>query len=121
MENRKKLQHLRGTGELTIEKAKSVGFSEGEIAIKHGDTTNPSEIYVLSADGNSLDVFVSKAYVDSKIFVGSQEQYDKAYAAGKIALGAIVIITDDDVNADSAGTTAVLGKAVLGQLVLGKE
>ena len=58
--------------------------------------------------------------VDNKLFIGTQEEYDAAYAEGKVAVGALVIILDEDINEDTA-TVSVLGQGVLGTLVLGKE
>ena len=46
------------------------------------------------------------------VFIGTMTAYEEAYAAGLIPVGCIVII-------DDTSTTAVLGKAVLGQMVLG--
>lgn len=46
------------------------------------------------------------------IFIGTQSAYEKAYAEGLIPVGCIVII-------DEASTTAILGRAVLGKMVLG--
>ena len=65
MENTKRqiFQHLNGETELTIDVAKSMGMTLGEIAIKHDNSGN-SEIYVLSQDGNSLDVFETKSTMD---------------------------------------------------------
>ena len=70
---------------------------------------------------NPVQNKVVKKYVDSKIFVGTQTEYDDV--ADDIAEGCIVIITDQSISepeADSGATSAVLGKGVLGQLILGK-
>ena len=114
MEVREKIQHLRGTTPLTIDKAKELGMLPGEIAVKNGDK-GASELYVLSEDGESLDVFVPKSYIDSKMFCGTKEEYDEAYAAGKIATGALVIITNDKKGDEKQ---PILGQGVLGQMIL---
>jgi hypothetical protein len=57
-------------------------------------------------------------HCDSKFFIGTQEEYDIAYAEGKIAVGALVIILDE--NEANGGTTAMLGKAIIGTLLLGR-
>lgn len=116
MENREKIQHLRGSSPLTIDKAKELGMLPGEIAVKHG-ANGDSELYVLSQDGESLDTFVSKAYADSKMFYGTQTEYEAAYAAGKIAVGALVVIADDEEKTD--GTSSKLGEGVVGEMILG--
>ena len=68
---------------------------------------------------NPVQNKVVKKYIDSKIFVGTQAEYDAV--ADDIAEGCIVIITDQDIPVvNSDATSAVLGKGVLGQLILGK-
>lgn len=70
---------------------------------------------------NPVQNKVVKKYIDSKIFVGTQTEYDAV--ADDIAEGCIVIIIDQSISepeADSGATSAVLGKGVLGQLILGK-
>lgn len=57
--------------------------------------------------------------VNSKIFIGTQSEYETAYAAGKISVGALVIILGDD-ETNTSATTAMLGKAIIGTLLLGK-
>lgn len=58
------------------------------------------------------------------IFVGTTAQYNEADSAGTIAIGTLVFITDDDDNNDDGGsdetnTSAELGKAIIGYMVLG--
>ena len=62
-----------------------------------------------------------KEYVDSKIFIGTKLEYNAAYAAGNIAVGTLVCITDDneDDGEMSFSTTAALGTALLGSMILG--
>lgn len=67
-----------------------------------------------------------KAFINSKIFVGTYEQYETANADGKIPVGALVIITDDGTSGggssggdNTSSTTAILGQAILGQMILG--
>lgn len=61
---RHKILHLRGTKNLTIEHANELNFGNGEIAIKHGNN-GESELYVLTQDGNNIDSFVTKTYIDN--------------------------------------------------------
>lgn len=58
-------------------------------------------------------------YCDSKVFIGTQEEYDIACTEGKVAVGALVIILDEN-EANSDATTAMLGKAIIGTLLLGR-
>lgn len=79
--------------------------------------------YLKAADISNL---AEKPYVDevlqSRVFVGTQEEYDTAYAEGKIAMGALVIILDGG-ETEEGGTTisALLGTAILGQMLLGQK
>lgn len=57
-------------------------------------------------------------HCDSKVFIGTQEEYNTAYAEGKVAVGALVIILDE--NEANGDTTAMLGKAIIGTLLLGR-
>lgn len=58
-------------------------------------------------------------HCDSKIFIGTLAEYQEAYAAGKIAVGALVIIMDE--GEDANDTIALLGTAVLGKMILGQK
>ena len=76
-----------------------------------------------------------KAFVNGKIFVGTKDAYEEANSNGEIAIGALVILTDDEISSGSGGgsssggsggntdetisTTSVLGEAVLGYMILG--
>lgn len=63
----------------------------------------------------------------SRLFIGTEDEYFAAVAANKIPYGTIVIIDEpelpdvpgDDVT--TAETTAILGLAVLGKMILGQE
>lgn len=80
------------------------------------------DIHALKADKDSLDqdivtTYSTIEYVDfSKLFVGTYEAYQSV--KDKIQIGCVVIITDDDDN-NSSSTTSILGKAILGQMILG--
>lgn len=71
---------------------------------------------------NNADIHVTKEEKEiwnTRIFIGTQEEYEAAYNEGKIPAGTIVIIEDN--TAAGGATTAKLGVAVLGQMILGKE
>lgn len=57
--------------------------------------------------------------IQSKVFIGTQEEYNTAYAAGKIAVGALVIIMEEGEDVNDA--IALLGTAVLGKMILGQK
>lgn len=62
--------------------------------------------------------------LESKIFIGTADEYTAAYAGGSIRIGSIVIITDESVGdipsvkPDDTNTSAALGVAILGQMIL---
>ena len=65
--------------------------------------------------------------MDSRLFIGTRAEYEAA--AANIPVGAIVIITDEsDVvlppiveKPEQDSTIAILGTAVLGQMILGRS
>lgn len=71
----------------------------------------------------NIESLASKEYVDeksdSKVFVGTLTEYQEAYAAGKIAVGALVIIMEEGEGTNDA--IALLGTAVLGKMILGQK
>lgn len=56
---------------------------------------------------------------EGKLFVGTQSEYDAAYAEGKVKVGALVIILDGSESVND--TIALLGTAVIGRMILGKS
>lgn len=60
--------------------------------------------------------------VSTKVFIGTEEEYNTAYADGKIATGALVVILDGS-ETEEGGTTisALLGTAILGKMLLGSK
>ena len=67
------------------------------------------------------------AYVDGKIFIGTRAEYEANVS--NIATGTMVIITDEgDVvippiveQPEKDSTIAILGTAILGQMILGRS
>ena len=79
-----------------------------------------TSITEMSANGATIN-FVrgdGSAGTFTTAFIGTYEEYLQAYKSGGIAVGTIVIITDDADEEASGSTSAVLGVAVLGQMVL---
>lgn len=62
------------------------------------------------------------AYVDGKIWIGTREEYESA--ASTIKLGTMVIITDEsdviEPEVEVNSTSATLGIALLGSMILGQ-
>ena len=67
------------------------------------------------------------AHMDERLFVGTRAEYEAAIDS--IPVGALVVITDEsDVvlhpiveNPEQDSTIAILGTAVLGQMILGRS
>jgi hypothetical protein len=95
----------------------SIGENEYEIDAK----------YWGGMESSIVNDLASKDYVNEKIFVGTKSEYDIAYANNRIALGALVVILDEELGGNTggdnagSGVTAKLGVAVLGQMKLGQE
>lgn len=123
---RKKIINLHGTQELTIEKAQNAEMQLGEIAVKNGSIKGESELYVLTDNGEtqSIDTFITKdaveKHINSKVFIGTLEQYNEANSNGSISIGALVIILDEN-EINGSNTSAELGQAIIGTLLLGKK
>lgn len=56
---------------------------------------------------------------DELVFVGTQEEYDAAYAEGKIKIGSLVIILEQEEIDNLLG--AILGSAIIGRMKLGNK
>ena len=94
----------------TLVSGTNIKTINGESILGEGDISNLAE----------------KPYVDevlqSRVFVGTQEEYDTAYAEGKIVIGALVIILDGSETEEGGATiSALLGTAILGQMLLGNK
>jgi hypothetical protein len=96
----------------TVDKITDLSVTADELNLVSGVTSNVQA---------QLDALVSR------IFVGTYEEYKTAYANNQIPINTIVILTDTstDTGGGSSGdtttdeTTAKLGFAVLGKMVLG--
>ena len=84
-------------------------------------------------DSSVFNDLATQDYVNKKIWYGKESEYNKAFEEGKIGIGTLVIILDEDEGntggsggnpgGDNTGssTTAKLGTAVLGQMKLGQN
>lgn len=101
-----------------------------ELAI---DNHNHDDVYDAKGSAETA-LATSKEYTDNKVasmvFIGTYAEYQTAYADGQIPINTFVILTDDESSGGGSGdsgeegdetspTTAKLGYAVLGQMVLG--
>lgn len=110
------------------EVSKAMSALELVIDSKVGSDHNHDDAYDTKGSAE-LALDTSKEYTDTKIasmvFIGTYAEYQTAYADGQIPINAFVILTDDEFSGGNGGgentgsTTAMLGYAVLGQMVLG--
>lgn len=86
------------------------------------DTTYDLATTIENVDGLEAALSNLEGKLDQivPIFIGTTEQYKAADEAGQVAVGTLVIITDDN-GASSGGdnTTSKLGEAILGYMILG--
>mgnify|MGYP006325927145 FL=1 len=109
-----------------------MSYLENTPPIAHAHTV--SDISDLDVTADELN-FVSGAtsniqsqldFLTSRLFVGTYAQYQAANANGDIPINTLVILIDDESSGggssgddQTSATTAILGYAVLGQMVLG--
>lgn len=64
---------------------------------------------------------VNQRITDSnKVFIGTQAEYDNAYSEGRISIGTLVIILDENENTGSdVSVSSLLGTGILGKMILG--
>ena len=115
------LQHLRT--DVKDKKPSPDNIMDGELAINYA--ANGETLYIKNSDEEITEFKDNKYYqkqlseISARVFIGTQEEYDIAYAEGKVAVGALVIILDEN-ETNSDATTAMLGKAIIGTLLLGR-
>ena len=99
----------------------------GAVSTKQDELVSGDNIKTINGESilgsGNIESLASKEYVDeksdSKVFIGTLAEYQEAYAAGKIAVGALVIIMEE--GEDANDTIALLGTAVLGKMILGQK
>jgi hypothetical protein len=100
----------------------------GELIVYDVDDNHPK---IRAKVGNGTDLLSALPWAIDEtcvVWTGTQAEYKTLNDADAIAVGTVVIITDDNDTAtggsgDAAGgtTTAKLGTAVLGTMILGQE
>ncbi len=60
----------------------------------------------------------AKDYVDTKMFIGTYEEYLEAHSAGKIKVGTLVMLTEDEITVTE--NNAMIGNGILGKMKLNK-
>jgi hypothetical protein len=124
------LENLRNTFATLVHKHTLSDIEDYTVDSELSTTSaNPVQNKVVN-DGLSITLDTAKGYTDTKVasmvFIGTYAEYQTAYANGQIPVNSFVILTDEESGGGSSGgnestdsTTAMLGYAVLGQMVLG--
>lgn len=99
-----------------VKNAIPVLFSTTTETIKEEDKKDNSIGFV--EDTNQI--IYNNKYYGNGFFIGTKSEYYEAYKSGRIVNGTIVIIIEEEKPTDS-GELAILGTAILGKMILGKE
>lgn len=115
-----RVQHKHDTEENW---GKASGFIPlvGELIIYDVDDNHPK---IRAKVGNGTDLLSALPWAIDEtcvVWTGTQAEYKALNSANAIATGTVVIITDDNDVAAGGTTTAKLGTAVLGTMILGEE
>lgn len=107
---------------IEAETAMSALQIEGNNVTLLPDASN-NKIIISVTNQNVIDALGYTPLNAKMVFIGSKAQYDVYNAEGKIPVGAMVVLTDQDINIEDpsegdATTTAELGKAMLGYMIL---
>jgi hypothetical protein len=108
-----------------VKNAIPVLFSTTTETIKEEDKKDNSIGFV--EDTNQI--IYNNKYYGSGFFIGTKSEYDEAYKSGRIVNGTIVIIIEEEkpvepsepTEPSTSGELAILGTAILGKMILGKE
>lgn len=89
---------------------------------KADKTELPTKVSDLENDSNYITETKLSDTFDSKLFIGTLEEYNILNSENKIKAGALVIILDqEELENNSSATTSILGTAVIGKMILGNK
>lgn len=93
-------------------------FSTTTETIKEEDKKDNSIVFV----EDTHQIWHNNVYYGNGFFIGTRSEYEEAFKTGRIVNGTVVIIIEEEKPADSvSGELAILGTAILGKMILGKE
>lgn len=69
---------------------------------------------------DNLQNFYEKLQNEKGVFIGTANDYENAYNAGKIKTGSLIIILDPN-EMETSTVTALLGTGILGKMILGSK
>ena len=89
---------------------------------KADKTEIPTKVSDLENDSNYITETKLSDTFDSKLFIGTLEEYNILNSENKIKVGALVIILDqEELENNPSATTSILGTAVIGKMILGNK
>lgn len=99
-------------------------FSTSISEFTEEDKTNNANSIVFVEDTHQI--WHNNVYYGNGFFIGTKSEYDEAYKSGRIVNGTIVIIIEEEKPVEpteptDSGELAILGTAILGKMILGKE
>lgn len=77
------------------------------------------DIEILKYYNEKITKYINDNANQSKVFVGTQEEYELAYSEGKILVGTLVVILDENELKEPESVLSLLGTGVLGSFILG--
>lgn len=101
----------------------SINNKTTELENNKADKTElPTKVSDLENDSNYITETKLSDTFDSKLFIGTLEEYNILNSENKIKAGALVIILDqEELENNSSATTSILGTAVIGKMILGNK
>ena len=100
----------------------AVDLSNVEKSIQDILDNIPTKVSDLENDSNYITETKLSDTFDSKLFIGTLEEYNILNSENKIKVGALVIILDqEELENNSSATTSILGTAVIGKMILGNK
>lgn len=100
----------------------AVDLSDVEKSIQDILDNIPTKVSDLENDSNYITETKLSDTFDSKLFIGTLEEYNILNSENKIKAGALVIILDqEELENNSSATTSILGTAVIGKMILGNK
>ena len=100
----------------------AVDLSNVEKSIQDILDNIPTKVSDLENDSNYITETKLSDTFDSKLFIGTLDEYNILNSENKIKAGALVIILDqEELENNSSATTSILGTAVIGKMILGNK
>jgi hypothetical protein len=79
------------------------------------------DIEILRYYNEKITKYIDEHSAHQNVFIGTKDEYNAAYTEGKIPVGALVIILNENELNSSEQVTALLGTGILGKMILGNK